>query len=64
MLEVFQPILLIFQQFLTIFSEIFHHTLLGRIYLSRCVYLALYGRDKGGSQGRTDWTTELVLKST
>ena len=30
-------------KFSPIFSEIVHHKVLGRVYLSRCVYLALYG---------------------
>ncbi len=39
----FQSILLIFDKFLPIFSEKFHPKVLGHIYLSRRVYLALYG---------------------
>ena len=43
MFRVFQPILFIFDKFLLVFSEIFHHRVLGHVYLSRRVYLALYG---------------------
>ncbi len=42
----FQPILLMCDQFWPIFSEMFHHKVLGRIYFSRCIYLTLYSNTK------------------
>ncbi len=43
-LVVYQPILIVIDHFLPIFSEIYHQKVLGRVYSSRCVYLALYGK--------------------
>ena len=51
---VFEPIWLIFDQFLPIFSGIYHQKVLrARVYLSRCVYLALYGSRNRYSQYET-----------